>query len=323
MNLPALEGPRIGPFDVLGSGFSIKFLDKLGEGSHAVVWKVEINGLVYAIKMFNNYKVSDFTYQMELALLYKRGITDSQILDSMDPFNNECRAYGRICEANLTHIAAKCYGYLFLSYQVDRSSDEDEDDPRQLAWTRTETLKRDESTKRVPIRAIVKEYIESEHAFTPRMIPRMLRNIKNLHKHGIVHQDIRSANYKDGLLVDFSCAMTVPHYLLDIELGHVSKEFIYAYEISDAQDFDHMIAEWNDRNRVQIWHRFLPNFLYCNRLRSQQVVAEKTEGPEYDVHITRLIALSKRADEWNEKVSGRIKWHAADYDWRHGMVNPK
>ncbi|TGJ79360.1 hypothetical protein E0Z10_g9401 [Xylaria hypoxylon] len=249
MYLPQFKGPKIGPFDLFGSEFNIEFLKKIGEGIHSVVWKVEISGCTYALKIFGNYEVSDFVYPMELSSLNERGVTNNEILNSWDPFINECRAYGRLHEVNKTDFAAKCYGYLLLEPKDNESVEKS--DLQGVAWAKSENWKHDGPIDKVPIRTIVKEYIESERAFAPEMIPRMLQSLKALHKYGIIHRDIRAANYKEGLLVDFSSALTVPHYLADVELSYVPIDRIYGYEVHDANDFDHMIDEWNNDHEME------------------------------------------------------------------------
>jgi len=49
--LPLCDGPKLKPFDFQGGGQAIDFLDYLGEGSHAHVFKVQIRGTIYALKL--------------------------------------------------------------------------------------------------------------------------------------------------------------------------------------------------------------------------------------------------------------------------------
>lgn len=48
--LPQCEGPKLQPFDVRGPQ-KIEFLDYLGEGLHAHVFKVKVLGRVYTLKV--------------------------------------------------------------------------------------------------------------------------------------------------------------------------------------------------------------------------------------------------------------------------------
>lgn len=49
--LPEVEGPKLMPFIPDGSPYDLEFVELLGSGAHGHVWKVLINGEVYALKM--------------------------------------------------------------------------------------------------------------------------------------------------------------------------------------------------------------------------------------------------------------------------------
>lgn len=49
--LPNVEGPKLMPFIPDGSPYDLEFLEFIGGGEHGYVWKVSINGEVYALKM--------------------------------------------------------------------------------------------------------------------------------------------------------------------------------------------------------------------------------------------------------------------------------
>jgi hypothetical protein len=48
--LPVCEGPKLDAFDFKGPQ-QIKFLQEVGVGSHGYVFKVEIHGKIYALKL--------------------------------------------------------------------------------------------------------------------------------------------------------------------------------------------------------------------------------------------------------------------------------
>lgn len=48
---PQVPGPKLSPFDTKGRPFKLKFLSHIGEGVHAHIWKVKINGELYALKI--------------------------------------------------------------------------------------------------------------------------------------------------------------------------------------------------------------------------------------------------------------------------------
>jgi hypothetical protein len=48
--LPQCDGPKLKAFDFQGPQ-QIEFLDYLGSGTHAIVFKVKIRGQIYALKL--------------------------------------------------------------------------------------------------------------------------------------------------------------------------------------------------------------------------------------------------------------------------------
>jgi hypothetical protein len=48
--LPLCDGPKLNPFDFQGPQ-KIDFLEHLGEGQHSHVFKVQILGQIYALKL--------------------------------------------------------------------------------------------------------------------------------------------------------------------------------------------------------------------------------------------------------------------------------
>lgn len=67
--LPLCDGPKLKAFDFQGGGQAIEFLDYLGQGSHAHVFKVQILGQVYALKLVCA-RVMDMSPMDSLTLLY-------------------------------------------------------------------------------------------------------------------------------------------------------------------------------------------------------------------------------------------------------------
>ena len=49
--LPLCDGPKLNPFNFQGGAQAIEFLEYLGEGLHAHVFKVQILGQIYALKL--------------------------------------------------------------------------------------------------------------------------------------------------------------------------------------------------------------------------------------------------------------------------------
>lgn len=60
--LPPIPGPKIGPFP-LKRPTDLTFLETLGDGLHSAVYKVEISGKLYALKV-----VSSISSQISIVL---------------------------------------------------------------------------------------------------------------------------------------------------------------------------------------------------------------------------------------------------------------
>lgn len=48
---PTVPGPKLRQFGKTSQPLDIKYIDFLGHGLHAFVWKVSINGGIYALKV--------------------------------------------------------------------------------------------------------------------------------------------------------------------------------------------------------------------------------------------------------------------------------
>lgn len=178
----------------------------------------------------------------------------------MDPFYCECRAYGRLIEANMNgKVAVRCYGYLDVPAEVEeelrRGFDVDN-------WQRPVEEYSTPVSKRKPIRAMVKDLITEDVSFTPKIAKKMLKDLKRIRKLGIYTMDIVARNYMGGLLVDFGIAMTEPHYLFHIKPPHQ----VRSYKRDDLLSFDDMMED----EGVVTWERALPNPEYCAKLRPRK-----------------------------------------------------
>jgi serine/threonine protein kinase len=261
--LPDCEGPKLECFidDITTCDF--KLLGLLGGGCHSLVWKAEINGKVYAIKMvsvsFNS--PLPFLYFLIIIQFFHLGAhepsflmagldDDPQDSDEPDPlddmsqltidslrlhassFYNECRVFGRLKELGSEDLAIKAYGYLQFYLNDDKVRQHflpfgdgarrylaflGNKDPTDVDVIRR-TLQHDDL--RIPMMAIVKEWVHPvEGDRTSRESvkrdmgyrPRQLRNLRELHKSGIVIRDLKWQQYLNGQLADFSFAWTIPH----------------------------------------------------------------------------------------------------------------
>lgn len=159
--------------------------------------------------------------------------------DPVYPFHCECRGYGRLKEVGREDLAVRAYGYMSLPLTKDilksmhhamegHRAWEDRDfkdgrvwtmDPRDIlgdpkgpndgSWYVMGILKdwfgREDIGKQKP-------YEEGlEWLRQPRLFRRMLADLKPLHRYSVVHCDVKSDQWVDGVLVDLSTAMTIPH----------------------------------------------------------------------------------------------------------------
>ncbi|EMR67738.1 hypothetical protein UCREL1_5255 [Eutypa lata UCREL1] len=124
--LPQCPGPKLGPFDFQGPQ-KIEFLGILGEGLHAIVFKVRILGQIYALKVslneFEQFRwIFDFNWLGFGEFINREnpeGI--SALYNYMEPFNAECRAFGRLQEAGCEELAVRCFGYVLLDEDHERA----------------------------------------------------------------------------------------------------------------------------------------------------------------------------------------------------------
>lgn len=162
-----------------------------------------------------------------------------------DPFYNECRAYGKLVEAELNgEVAVRCHGYLMLSYKQEDDLD------RRFGitdWNRPIEQYDMSPSKRPPLRATVKDLILEDPEWSPRVANKMLRDLKRMRKLGVYAMDIKPDNYKGGLLVDLSIALTYPHIVFQIKPEFQQQ----GYKNQDLIAFDAMMRDQNVKTRIR------------------------------------------------------------------------
>ncbi|KAK4683384.1 hypothetical protein QC764_0028890 [Podospora pseudoanserina] len=222
--LPQVPGPKLEPFTPTAHA-DIEFLMYLGrdEDKDSYVWKVNINGNgPYALKMFK-FNTWEYLGQCYGRWLSKRLAKPQFYADYFDPFNCECRVYGRLKQEQREELAVRSHGYLLLSSEqahqvanlMGRSRDDpDDDDPATLYghnfWDR------DEQHRGHPVKAIVKEFVsDGGEGFNKTQVAKLWDDLKEFRKLGILVRDITIHNYIGGKLIDFSRAWTVYHPLFD------------------------------------------------------------------------------------------------------------
>ncbi|KAL2023277.1 hypothetical protein VTK56DRAFT_3015 [Thermocarpiscus australiensis] len=219
--LPGVPGPKLAPFTATARA-EIEFVECLGhpKDKDAYVWKVEIDGSLYALKMF---QFRELEYLWKCSYPLNRDLAKPQFyFDYCDPFSCECRVYGRLKKEGREDLAVKAYGYLLLTPQQEgeitrriTGQAEPGEEEAEEVWGRFE------QHHGQPVRAIVKELISDDDGddrveeFDRSQIPRMCADLDELHSLGILVRDIHLCNYLRGKLVDFSRAWTMYHPSLD------------------------------------------------------------------------------------------------------------
>lgn len=187
----------------------------------------------------------------------------------MHPFYSECRAYGRLKELNKEHLAARCYGYLLFNADQEEAL---QDKLGPFQWKNEEVMAdRDGS----PLQVLVKEFIPGKVHFEFKDARRMARNLKALHRIGILVMDIKEDAYLNGILVDFSHARTIPHVKFDPALGFdpytEGQKSIWA----DLGNLDEVFEDWNDEpeHSPKINVAVIPKWERLGSLRNKDVDA--------------------------------------------------
>ncbi|KAK3295066.1 kinetochore Sim4 complex subunit FTA2-domain-containing protein [Chaetomium fimeti] len=246
--LPQLPGPKLAPFTPTAHA-EIEFIHELGDPTvdlDSFVWKVRINGVApyYALKIFRFNAAARLQTTVGGWLNHKLA-SDQLYIDYFDPFNAECRAYGRLKQEDYEDLAIRAHGYLLLTPEqefevitrstkthADDLDPEDNPDP----WDRTdEPLVLDR-----PVHAIVKDLATDDNPFSADQVSDLCSDLENLHKLGILVRDIKIMNYLGGKLVDFSRAWTMPNPSFD----RIHPSHLRAQRQRDAHTLQECIIDW-------------------------------------------------------------------------------
>ena len=179
----------------------------------------------------------------------------------MDPFYNECRAYGRLIEKKINgKVAAQCYGYIAVP-AARKSELAQRFDVDEAQWGQPDNAPL--LRNKTPLRAIAKQLIREDKPLSEKLAAKMLRDLKRMRRAGVYPMDIRKRNYKGGLLLDMSIAMVKPHYVFDIRPEwHVER-----LQNADLKGFQRMV----DKAGGKTWKRAVRNPEYCVKLRSSGI----------------------------------------------------
>ena len=166
-------------------------------------------------------------------------VSREDIEGQKDPFYAECRAYRRIAsKPRKRPIAIACHGFVSIpakqeSFFARKFNITD--------WNRPEEELSLPPAKRQPLRALVKDLVETDPEITEKLITSIRRELKALNSLRIYVMDIKWSNYKGGHLVDFSSAWTEPHFEFRKDVN--SEEDININRQIDLAAFDKMVKE--------------------------------------------------------------------------------
>ncbi|KAK0710068.1 kinetochore Sim4 complex subunit FTA2-domain-containing protein [Lasiosphaeria miniovina] len=243
--LPRIRGDKLRRFKN-GQFKKIDYLELLGrsddddalpDGDHGYVFRVLIDGDLYALKIFRFFDVEE-----ALAMLDPAGrscVSAEDVEGQKDPFYAECRAYARIASKKRKRpIAVACHGFVSIPAKQEAV----------LAWrfgiadwSRPEEQLSLPPAQQQPLRGLVKDLVEADPEVTEALVKAMRRELKALNSLRIYVMDVRWDNYKGGHLVDFSSAWTEPHFEFRRDVN--SKEDIELNRQVDLQAFDKMVGE--------------------------------------------------------------------------------
>ncbi|KAK7947981.1 kinetochore sim4 complex subunit FTA2 domain-containing protein [Apiospora aurea] len=282
-DVACIPEPKIHQFDTGGGPLSIDFIEKLGRGLHAHVWKVCINGNIYALKLFTHFK--DATPKP----LREKIVGNAEQWLYFHPFPNECRAFARLKEFGQEHLAIQCYGWIemdeshhaFMDTQIDK-----------YGWPEEYFGKR----KRY---AIVKELVDFptdkscahedmlRMLTSPKVVKMAFGGMKIMHDLGIFIGDVKHNNVAGGKHIDFSRARTAPHPALPKNFTDDPFTWSsYGGPDRDAMYFEELVhgkGGWNDHfPNNKIWDRLFPSPHYIGKPRS-------SKGLSYDTLLDKCI----------------------------------
>ena len=174
-----------------------------------------------------------------------------------DPFYNECRAYGRLIECDVNgKVAVRCHGHMTIPAAIEKEL------YRRFEvyeWDRTEDDFNMPVSERQPFRAIVKDLVENDHPLNEKTLIRMRKDLRKMHRLGVYPQDVRERNYGGGLLLDFSIAITKPHWVFETK----QPWWIRSLGNGDLNMLQVIMLE----SGVKTWQRAVRNREYCVKLR--------------------------------------------------------
>lgn len=245
------------------------------------------------------------------------------ICNYSEPFNCECRAFGRLQEAGWEALAVKCYGYVLLDEEHERALTEQCGRLGVQEIEFTSTLSSSgfwrsrfpgKDGRAPPIRGIVKEFGVTNEPLRVKHVRKLLRDVIRFQQLGVVNIDAAHRQLANGKISDLSTAFTVPHFLLNPELNpHITPNWIPAMEFEafqftmyDYWHIDEMVAEWNwDVDEGEVVGKKFAFFVFSHQGRAYK------EGyrAKYNLRNTRARThvyslVDPRQYDWKNSAAG-------------------
>ncbi|KAL2126480.1 hypothetical protein VTI74DRAFT_830 [Chaetomium olivicolor] len=239
--LPQVPGPKLAPFTPTAHAY-IEFVKNLGRPNDqdSQAWKVKINNEgPYALKIFY-FLPWEYLKTAPGKYLTRPLATPQLYVDYVDPFQCECRAYGRIKHENREDLAVKAYGYLLLTPEQEAEV------AKRIGATRGTDMKNIADTL---FELSFKEFITDYEPFSITDIPRLWSDLEELDKLGILVRDFHIGNYLGGKIIDFSRSWTMYHPCLH----QIPPSVLQEIRQSDASGLWDILYAWsNEYPRKQI-----------------------------------------------------------------------
>ena len=159
-------------------------------------------------------------------------------------------------------MAVYCHGYITISADKEDQLEREFD---VVDWNRPGEEYDKPVSQRQPFRAIVKDLVLKDIPLTAKIVDKMLTDLKRIRRTGVYPADIELRNYKAGLLIDFSTAMTEPYYLFNLRPGRQTQ----ILKVSDMYIWERMRKD----NKLDTRKRVVRDKEYCANLRPRKKVA--------------------------------------------------
>ncbi|KAH0541607.1 hypothetical protein FGG08_003955 [Glutinoglossum americanum] len=191
----------------------IEAITYIGSGGHSRVFRVNIQGNTYALKLFL------FTNPLAYNTVSRGRHSESTLRAHYDPFYAECRAYASIIANGLNGtFAPSCHGSITINSAFELMLGQL--NPEYGDW------ERQPGQDNEYVRGILTDFFDGVELagvkLTREIVDGVRGGIEKMNKIGIAHGDVFSKNILvsiDGRVVwiDFSASWTLPHIVGDVK----------------------------------------------------------------------------------------------------------